>query len=73
MDHLLQQIHLTSTKKYNDKRMKKIERKLPKNIKLLKTAELQRAIAEIITNPNKAWKNLKKVRYMVAKSYFQNN
>jgi hypothetical protein len=53
--------------------MKKNERKLPKNIQLLKRAELQRAIAEIITNPNKTWKNLKRERYMVPKSYFQNN
>jgi hypothetical protein len=53
--------------------MKKIKKKLPKNIKLLKTAELQRAIAEIITNPNKTWKKLKREKYMVPKSYFQNN
>jgi hypothetical protein len=53
VDHLLQQKHLTSTKQYNEMRMKKIERKLPKNIQLLKRAELQRAITEIITNPNK--------------------
>ncbi len=48
-------------------------KKLPKNIQLLKRAELQRAIAEIITNPNETWKNLKRERYMVPKSYFQNN
>jgi hypothetical protein len=53
--------------------MRKIEQKLPKNIKLLKTAELERAIAEKNTNPNKTWKNIKKERYMVPKSYFQNN
>ncbi len=29
VDHLPQQNHLTSTKQYNEKRMKKIERKLP--------------------------------------------
>jgi hypothetical protein len=73
VDHPLQLNHLTSTKQYNEKRMKKIERKLPKNIQLLKKAELQRAIAEIITNLNKTWKNLKKERNMVQKSYFQNN
>jgi hypothetical protein len=39
VDHLLQQNHLTSTKQYNEKRMRKIKQKLPKNIKLLKTAE----------------------------------
>ncbi len=53
--------------------MKKIQRKLPKNIKLLKIAELQRAIAERFTNPNEAWKNVKRERYLVPKSYFQNN
>ncbi len=71
--NLPQQNHLTSTKQYNEKWMKKIERKLPKNIQLLKRVELQRAIAEIITNPNKTWKNLKRERYMVPKSYFQIN
>jgi hypothetical protein len=53
--------------------MKKMERKLPKNIQLLKQVELQRAISEIITNPNETWMNLKGERYMVPKSYFQNN
>ena len=33
----------------------------------------QTAIATIITNPNKNWKNLKREKYMVPKSYFQNN
>jgi hypothetical protein len=58
--HLLQQNHLTSTKQYNETRMKTIKQKLPKNIKLLKTAELESAIAEIITNPNETWRNIKK-------------
>jgi hypothetical protein len=53
--------------------MKKIERKLPKNIKPFKLVEIQRATTEIITNPNETWKNLKRERYMVPKSYFQNN
>jgi hypothetical protein len=73
VDHLLQQNHLTSTKQYTEKQMKKVERKLPKNIQLLKQAKLQRAISEIITNPNKTWMNLKREKYMVPKSYFQNN
>jgi hypothetical protein len=68
VDHLLQQNNLTSTKQYNEKRMKKIERKLPKSIQLLKRVELQRAISEIITNPNKTCMNLKRERYMVPKS-----
>ncbi len=53
--------------------MKKNERKLPKNIQLLKWVELHRAISEIITNPNETWMNLKRERYMAPKSYFQNN
>ncbi len=73
VDHLLHQNYLTSTKQYNEKWMKKIERKLPKNIQLLKWVELQRAISEIITNPNGTWMNLKKERYMVPTSHFQNN
>jgi hypothetical protein len=48
-------------------------RKLPKNIQLLKRVDLKRAITEMITNPNKTWKNLKRERCMVPKSYFQNN
>jgi hypothetical protein len=52
VDHLLKQNHLTSTTQYSESRMKKIETKIPKNIQLLKRAELQIAIAEIITNPN---------------------
>jgi hypothetical protein len=53
--------------------MKKIERKLPKNIKQMKKVDLQTAIATIITYPNEKWKNLKREKYMVPKSYFQNN
>jgi hypothetical protein len=60
VDHLPQQNQLTSMEQCNEKRMKKIERKLPKNIKLLKQVELQRAIAEIITNPNKNLEEPKK-------------
>ncbi len=73
VDHLLQQNNLTSTKQYNEKRLKKTESKLPKNIQLLKRVELQRAISEIITNPNDTWMNPKRERYMVPKPYFQNN
>ncbi len=51
----------------------KIERKLPKNIKQMKKVDLQTAIATIVTYPNKKWKNVKREKYMVPKSYFQNN
>jgi hypothetical protein len=53
--------------------MRKIERKLVKNIEQIKRVELQPAIASIITNPNKKWKSLKGEKYMVQRSYFQNN
>ncbi len=53
--------------------MRKIETKLIKNIEGTKTVELQPAIATMITNPNKKWKKLKEEKYMVPKSFFQNN
>jgi hypothetical protein len=53
--------------------MRKIEGKLFKNIERMKRVELQPAIATIITNPNKKWKKIKREKYMVPKSYFQNN
>jgi hypothetical protein len=52
---------------------KKIERKMPIKIKQLKQMELKQVIAEIIMNPNKTWKKLKRKKYMAEKSYFQNN
>jgi hypothetical protein len=53
--------------------MRKNEGKLFKNIEQMKRVELQPAIATIITNPNKKLKKLKREKYMVPKSYFQNN
>jgi hypothetical protein len=38
----------------------------------MENMDLQQAIATIITNPNKRWKNLRKEKYMV-RSYFQTN
>ncbi len=52
--------------------MRKIEGKLLKTIEQMKRVELQAAIATIITNPNKKWKKLKREKFMVPKSYFQN-
>ncbi len=34
---------------------------------------IKKIIATIITNPNETWNNLKREKYMVLKSYFQNN
>jgi hypothetical protein len=48
----------------------KIERKMPKQISLLEHVHLKQSIAEIITNPNKNWKKLKREKYMTEKSYF---
>jgi len=73
VDHLFEQSCITSSNKYNAKKLKKIERRLPKKIKRTKKVDLQTAIATIITNPNETWKNLKREKYMVPKSYFQNN
>ena len=73
VDHLFEQSCITSLNKYNAKKLKKIERRLPKKIKRTKKVDLQTAIATIITNPNETWKNLNREKYMVPKSYFQNN
>ena len=73
VDHLFEQNSITSTKQYNEKWLKKIERKLHKNIKRMKKVDLQTAIATIITNPNEKWKKLKSEKYRVPKSYFQNS
>ncbi len=73
VDHLFEQNHITTSKQYKAKRMRKIERKLVKNIEQIERLELQPAIASIITNPNETWKKLKGEKYMVPRSYFQNN
>jgi hypothetical protein len=44
---------------------------MPKKLSLLKHVDLKQAIAEIITNPNKNWKKLKREKYMTEKPYFQ--
>ena len=62
---------ITLKNQYKEKKINKIEKKLPMNIKRMKRVDLQTAIATIITNPNKTWKNLKQEKYMVPKSYFQ--
>ncbi len=44
---------------------------MPKKLSLLKHVDLKQAMAEIITNPNKNLKKLKREKYMTEKSYFQ--
>jgi len=73
VDHLFEQHRITSSNKYNDKKCEKIERRLHKKIKRTKKVDLQTAITTRITNPNGTWKNLEREKYMVPKSYFQNN
>jgi hypothetical protein len=51
VDHLFEQNCIALLKQYNEKWLKKIERKLPKNIKQMKKVDLQTAIATIITYP----------------------
>jgi hypothetical protein len=48
----------------------KNKKNFPQNIKQMENMDLQQAIATIITNPNKRWKNLRREKYMV-RSYFQ--
>ncbi len=47
------------------------QEKNAQKLSLLKHVHLKQAIAEIITNPNKNWKKLKRKKYMTEKSYFQ--
>jgi hypothetical protein len=71
VNHLLEQSQLTSSGGYSERRVNKIEKKMPKKLSLLKHVDLKQAIAEIITKPNKNWKKLKREKYMTEKSYFQ--
>jgi hypothetical protein len=71
VDNLFERHRITLKNQYKQKRLTKIERRLPKNIKRMRRVDLQTAIATIITNPNETWKNLKREKYMVPNSYFQ--
>ncbi len=53
--------------------MQKIQQKLPEHIETLNTIELQHAIATMITESNEKWNNLRTEKYLVPRSYFQNN
>jgi hypothetical protein len=55
------------------KSVKKLKEDFTKKIKRTKKVDLQTAITTRITNPNGTWKNLEREKYMVPKSYFQNN
>jgi hypothetical protein len=53
--------------------MKKIKNKIPKNIQQMEDLDLQKAIATMITNPNETWKRIRGEKYMLPRSYFQND
>jgi len=69
VDYLFEK-HRITLKNHTKKKLNKIEKKLPKNIKRMKRVDLQTATATIITNPNETLRNLKQDKYMVPKSYF---
>ncbi len=71
VNHLLEQSQLTSSGQYCEKWVNKIKKKMPKKLRLLENVDLKQAIAEIITNSNENWKQLKREKYMIEKSYFQ--
>jgi hypothetical protein len=71
VNHLLEQSQQTSLGQYSERRVNKIEKKMPKKLSLLENVDLKQAIMEIITNPNENWKKLKRENYMTEKSYFQ--
>ena len=62
---------LMSSGRYNMKWIKKIKKKMPNRLKQLEQVNLNQAIAEIITNPNQKWKNLKREKYMTDRNYIQ--
>jgi hypothetical protein len=70
VNHLLELSQLTSSGQYSERQVNKIKKKMPKILSLMENVDLKEAIAEIITNPNKNWKKLKREKYMTEKSYF---
>jgi hypothetical protein len=71
VNHLLKQSQLTPPRGYSERWLNNIKKKIPQKLNLLEHVDLKQAIAEIITNPNKNWKKLKREIYMTEKSYFQ--
>ena len=62
---------LMSSGRYSKKRIKKIKKKTPNKLTRLEQVNLNQAIAEIITNPNQKWKNLKREKYMTDRNYIK--
>ena len=73
VEHLIERNHVTTSQQYQRKRMKKIKKKIPNNIQQMEDLDLQKAIATMITDPNETWKRIRGEKYMVPRSYFQNN
>ena len=73
VEHLIERNHVTTSQQYQRKRMKKIKKKIPKNIQQMEDLDLQKAIATMITKPNETWKRIRGEKYMVPRSYFQND
>jgi hypothetical protein len=71
VNHLLKQSQLTSSSQYSERWNNKIEKKMPQKLSLLEHVDIKQATAEIITNPNKNWKKLKREKFITKKSYFQ--
>ncbi len=73
VEHLIERNHVTTSQQYQRKRMKKIKKKIPNNIKQMEDLDLQKAFATMITDPNKTWKRIRGEKCMVPRSYFQND
>jgi hypothetical protein len=69
VDHLFERNHVTTSQQYQRKQMQKNKKKIPKNIQQMKDLDLQKAIATMITDPNKTWKRIRGEKYMVPRSY----
>jgi len=50
-----------------------MKKKIPIYIEQMGDLDLQTAISTMITEPNETWKKIGGDKYMVPRSYFQNN
>jgi hypothetical protein len=73
VEHLFERNHVTTSQQYQRKGMKNIKKKIPKNIQQMEDLDLQKAIATMITDPNETWKRIRGEKYMVPRSYFQDD
>jgi hypothetical protein len=70
VNHLLKQSQLTSSGRYSERRVNKIEKKMPKKLSI-GTCGFKASNHRNNHKSNKNWKKLKREKYITEKSYFQ--